>query len=153
MRNGGSALVISPSTRLHWSPSSMCRRDHGNRTSMSTYRDSSASLPVPFHPAYYFISVITRACFRSSEMLFPVCYSLALDLIVYLPHLYSHNPQPTSVIGHIYCTGICLGFTPRRAITATGIKPSWKIDGNFTALTWATGFQSTPPERSGAEVE
>ena len=45
-----------------------------------------------------------------------------------------------------------LVFVFRGGITTTRRSPSRNVDGNFTALKWATGFQSTPPERSGAEV-
>lgn len=44
-----------------------------------------------FHSIYYFIHVITHAFVRL-KMLFLVCYSPALDLILYLLHLYPHNP-------------------------------------------------------------
>jgi len=44
-----------------------------------------------FRSIYYFISVTTHA-FVGPKMLFLVCYSLALDLILYLPHLYLHKP-------------------------------------------------------------
>jgi hypothetical protein len=54
---------------------------------------SSPALYVPpsFHSIYYFIPVTTHAFVRL-KMLFLVCYSPTLDLILYLPHLYLHNP-------------------------------------------------------------
>lgn len=61
--------------------------------------DYSASLRPSPYAINYFISLTTHAFVRP-KTLFLICYSLALDLILYLLHLY-HVTQPTSVIGHI----------------------------------------------------
>ena len=54
---------------------------------------------------YYFIS--HPACFRLSiKLLFFVCCSLALDLILYRYFICNSIIQSTGVIGHVYCTYI-----------------------------------------------
>ena len=133
----------------------MFRRDHGNHTSTSTSRCSSAPLLPSFHPIILFSS---PRMLSFAEMLFPVCYSLALDLILYFP-ICIHITQSTSVTRSVlYCTGIrsvvhAVLFLEGMYSRVTLNDSARNARCDPPAKEWATGFGQRHPVATGPKLD
>lgn len=109
-------------------------------------------VPSPLHSIYYSY-FRHRACFRSPwKILILVCYSFAPDLILYLLHLYLHNPISRCDLGHVTYTvqrHMLEAFSP--ALEMAQSYADRNICRGYVLSGRTLGCRPTPPEDFGAE--